>query len=1001
MAQELVTSMVGKVVDTLFGVAKKEISYMSNCSEYIKDLNEKIEDLTLMKGSVVEQIAAANEKGDRLKEGVENWVKNAEFLITEAKKIIQGVNTESHIPEAKEVTDGANAESHISEAKQVTGGANAESHISEAKEDIDGVDAIANKTCFNLGMCTHLVTLYSHGKKAANKIASLEKILEAGARFESRVSVDTPAPGDLDVYERHNMDGLDTHKLCIEKIIKSVKDDNIQIIGIYGTGGVGKTTLAKEVAVKRTVKRLFAGVEFITVSQPVDAQRIKKDVENAAKRIKNGDKILVILDDLWGELKLDEVGIPCGADYKNCKILLTSRSKDVCKTMNATCLICVDSLLTKEAWILFKRVVGDTVETDAKLKKIAEKIVEGCGGLPLIIQAVGAALKNESIESWKRALTQLKKPTTSYIDPKISLAYSHLQLSFDLLESEEAKLCFLLCSMFPEDSNIPLERLAYYGVGLEIFTDLDSMEDVRNGVRHAVKILKSSCLLLDGKHESTVKMHDVVREVALLIASKGSNKFLVKAGIGLTEWQPRNKSVKSCTGISLMYNGIRKLPDYELDIPLLDIFLIQENCLPTIPDKFIQGVKEARVLDFGRNEIVSLPPSLFMKQLTKLCMLNLGGNKNLRDISVLGDLILLEILILSHTGIVKIPQEIGNLVNLRRLEVKGCLGLSHIAPSVMSKLRWLEELHLAYYPVKDGNNEGLMEIGKLSMLTFLDLFVPQIHLIPEGVCFTKLKGFVIQIGGPTQIYDVAEVVHKKTLILGMKDLDTPSMLQVKELIELSDGIIFNSVDNPNNIVPTMYCESLDDLTTIMLCRCRNLLSLVEYSSDWDVDEELGEENTKKQFFSKLEHLVLFKLNELCVLWNCPDQYISLKNLVTLHICGCNKLVRLFSVKAARGLVNLQTLTIQECSSLEEVIWDGDRGNIDMVDFPCLVKIELYYLKNLKSFYAGNVKISYPSLEKMEIYECNVMDKWNNNGTYHTPNLKPVNRVWILPCICTC
>ncbi|GKF50618.1 NB-ARC domains-containing protein, partial [Tanacetum coccineum] len=204
-----------------------------------------------------------------------------------------------------------------------------------------------------------------------------------------------------------------------------------------------------EVAVE--VKSLFAAVEFITVSQTVDAKRIKKEVEVAAKRINNGEKILVILDDLWGELKLDEVGIPCGADYKNCKILLTSRSKDVCETMKATCLISVDSLPTKEAWILFKRVVGDTVETDEKLKKIAEKVVEGCGGLPLIIQAVGAALKNESIESWKRALTQLQKHTTSYIDPKISLAYSHLQLSYDFLESEEAKLCFLLCSMFPED----------------------------------------------------------------------------------------------------------------------------------------------------------------------------------------------------------------------------------------------------------------------------------------------------------------------------------------------------------------------------------------------------------------------------------------------------------------------------------------------------------------------------------------------------------------------
>ncbi|GKE63842.1 NB-ARC domains-containing protein, partial [Tanacetum coccineum] len=217
----------------------------------------------------------------------------------------------------------------------------------------------------------------------------------------------------------------------------------------------------------------------------------------------------------------------------------------------------------------------------------------------------------------------------------------------------------------------------------------------------------------------------------------------------------------------------------------------------------------------------------------------------------------------------------------------------------------------------------------------------------------------------------------------------------------------------------MYCESLDDLTTIMLSRCCNLLSLV-HSSDWDADEELGGENTKKQIFSKLkclnssdsdedeevicgentkkqfflklEHIVLLSLPMLHVLWKCPDQYISLKNLVTLYISECNKLVTLFSVNVAQGLVNLKTLTIEKCSSLEEVIWEGDEGdNFDKVEFRCLVKIELGYLSSLKSFYAGKVIISFPSLVEVEIYGCNRMDKWDNNGTYDTPNLKPVNQ----------
>ncbi|GJW17585.1 retrovirus-related pol polyprotein from transposon TNT 1-94 [Tanacetum coccineum] len=65
------------------------------------------------------------------------------------------------------------------------------------------------------------------------------------------------------------------------------------------------------------------------------------------------------------------------------------------------------------------------------------------------------------------------------------------------------------------------------------------------------------------------------------------------------------------------------------------------------------------------------------------------------------------------------------------------------------------------------------------------------------------------------------------------------------------------------------------------------------------------------------------------------------------------LQRLFSVNAARGLVNLKTLTIFKCSNLKEVIWDGDEDvDIDKVEFPRLVKIELRYLYVLKCFYAG-------------------------------------------------
>ncbi|KAJ9565198.1 hypothetical protein OSB04_001164 [Centaurea solstitialis] len=133
---------------------------------------------------------------------------------------------------------------------------------------------------------------------------------------------------------------------------KCIKDEHVQIVGIYGITGVGKTTLTGEVAA--SMSNIFVDVVFIIVSQNMYGEKIQNKVEVAVKQIINGEKVLMILDES--------------------KYL----SKD-------------------EAWILLTQVVGKKVETDAKLKKIETDVMEECGGLPLLIQVVGNALNNLKI----------------------------------------------------------------------------------------------------------------------------------------------------------------------------------------------------------------------------------------------------------------------------------------------------------------------------------------------------------------------------------------------------------------------------------------------------------------------------------------------------------------------------------------------------------------------------------------------------------------------------
>ncbi|GKF58969.1 hypothetical protein Tco_0175755, partial [Tanacetum coccineum] len=104
---------------------------------------------------------------------------------------------------------------------------------------------------------------------------------------------------------------------------------------------------------------------------------------------------------------------------------------------------------------------------------------------------------------------------------------------------------------------------------------------------------------------------------------------------------------------------------------------------------------------------------------------------------------------------------------------------------------------------------------------------------------------------------------------------------------------------------------------------------------------------------------------------------------------CSKLVKVFPVSVAQGLVNLQNLHIEFNESLKEVIWDGDEETkhaAEYIVFPSLSMIFLWDLERLERFYSGYSTIRYPFLVKVHIYGCKSLEKWGP-GIHETPKLK--------------
>ena len=131
--------------------------------------------------------------------------------------------------------------------------------------------------------------------------------------------------------------------------MEALRNEDMCMIGVWGMGSVGKTTLVKQVSKQSEEHKLFHKVIIVLdITEKPDISEIQRriasqygskfeaDEDRAArvmKMLKKVEKILVILDDIWGKLDLGKIGIPHdGDDHNGCKLLLTSRELRVLDT---------------------------------------------------------------------------------------------------------------------------------------------------------------------------------------------------------------------------------------------------------------------------------------------------------------------------------------------------------------------------------------------------------------------------------------------------------------------------------------------------------------------------------------------------------------------------------------------------------------------------------------------------------------------------------------------
>ncbi|PIA50880.1 hypothetical protein AQUCO_01200278v1 [Aquilegia coerulea] len=939
----IVVTPINEVAKYLFGSLKQQIRYLTSYNTNIQNLQSQVSELQLTRQRVQTLAEAAQRNSDELFLDVQKWLED-----TTVEKLEE-----------------------------------------QQRDFIDEVNI--NKKCFK-GLCPDLSSRLRLSKQAVRLAETFHTLQEKGNNFpEIGISHPRPPPNVELVRTTTIVENILPRDSLMNALMRALGDSNIRSIGVHGMGGIGKTTLVKKINNELDGHKLFNKVIMVIVSKDPDLMKIQDDVARrlgmnleatstnvrASKlfeRLETEEKLLIILDDVWKPLKVEDVGLPGG-----CKLIVTTRMQEVCDQMKLQKIIKVEPLSEVESWDLFESKAGDVV-TLPNLNLIAEKIVEKCKGSPLAIAALGSALTSVKEEYvWNNALYVLSYPTRSDLEGIMPEVVTSLSFSFKRLESPEIKKCFLFCCLFPEDYNINLRDLRDYGIGERFLKVGGTLDNASDKLLSFIKKLKDCCLLLEGDEENSVKMHDVVRDVAICIGGDAEYGFLVNVGGGLIKFR-ESEDLKEKKRISFMKHSKDVLRD-PLECPQVQSLLIRENDDIRIDqESFFEDNKSLEVLDLRGTTDIWVQYSFIMPTPQSIsCLINLKTlhlvDCDVSDkISLLGGLRKLEILNLSNSIVKTLPEEIGNLVNLRSLDLKRAK-LSFVARNVISKLSYLEEFYMSYdYKEWDTMTSGgeynasLKEVELLRRLSRLTIFIKGTETEPHVSWLNNLKHLIIQDANTWSYYN-RDPQHQLVYLNEVNPLEYWHW--VYKLISTSVGLNLELA----------VCFGIKNVADLVALRDLKQLEELEVSGCDDIEYLIGIDESNKDSqdsFNTLKKITLLNLNGMKKIYHGPTPSTGFfGQLRFLYVYGCHQIKNIFSANLLLAIKRLEYLSVDYCPSLKEIV-GGENEDEVPGDHSCLLPqlktLRLCKLRSLTSFYQGDIPISCP-LEEIYVRGCRNLKKF--------------------------
>ncbi|XP_028803909.1 disease resistance protein At4g27190-like [Neltuma alba] len=869
------SSVAGGLVGILVSDFSKEASYLCRFKTYVEDFEEKKSSLDAKRIIVLQAVEEAKMRNEtQVSAEVLKWLRQTDYYISQE-------------------------------------------------------DPIPMKTCL-FGWCPNFCWNYRQGKKVAKWTREITDLIKKGDF--SRVAHGNELPG-IEFYSQNFID-FESRESEFQKLVNALEDVNFSMIGLYGMGGTGKTTLAKQVGILVKNSGAFGRVIFVVVPSPPDIKKIQLNIASQLPlyleegkeevysrilwtRIASYDKrVLIILDGMWEELDLTDIGIPHGSNHMNCCVLITTRNSRVCDVMGSQRTIGLQTLTTdQDALNLFVEHVGIT-KGDLMFNEYmnrAREIVRECGGLPIAIVTIATTFKSWPLREWKIALEALQRCEPLHnVHEGMTQVYDALRSSYDRLEGS-AKHVFLLCSLFPQGYEIPLHLLCKLSVGLGLFEEVHNCLAARSKAIRVKDILKSSSLLFEPK-EACVMMHRMVREMALWVSNKDvqvimDSRTSAKSHIRFLFWSrddlPSQFDGTKLEILVLWIKGKVKTEDsYSIFEEMARLRVLVLHCASdhkyvTVSLKLLHSLKNIRtlILDAWR----------------------------LGDISVLKVLRGLEIIELTNCLIDELPDEITELKNLRSLGLRKCKIERNNPFEVIERCIQLEELDF----VLNCNSEDWKEDGEIENI---DEVVPDVSpptLKRYSIACPHLKYFYHDDNGMLNCFNTENL---KSLI---SNAMFKNIVRTAEVLELGEvrGVGWKNL--VPDIIP-LENGGMNDLTKLCLYSLVDMECLVD-TSNYDLDSKVEVFSHLVQLFLDgvdvrelyrgpmisgfLERLEILKLRNCKNLRNIfSDRNLKLPQLKVLHLINCSAFQSsIFQSSVAQSLEQLQELIISDFEELERII----------------------------------------------------------------------------------